>query len=434
MKRLKILISAHELSPYLGSECAIGWNIVTRLGKYHDITVVHAETNQTGTNNYSKNINRYISKNGQIIGVEFISVAQPWINKVAIKLNQIISNNSIIGFPPLFHFVYHQWQKKVFKLVNELLINQKPDIIHHLTSINFREPGYLWKLDIPFIWGPTGGSGMLVKGFLNNLNFRNKISEVFRNFSIFYLIKFSQKIRNASQKAKMVYAFSPEDEKFFNSICAERVKILLDTGTYLNLEKLSTNRRDQKIQGVWCGHLVARKAPEILLKSLSTEALFAKKITIKIISTGPVPLELAQLSKKLNLRNIEWITDADHKKVFEIMSKSDFLIHTSYREATTAVIPEALSIGLPVICHDISGMSVAITKNCGIKIPLISPEKSIEGFAKAMLRLINHPDELLKLKAGALNRANELSWNCMSKTIANNYLEINLKNKTIKND
>lgn len=41
-KQLNILISAHEMSPYQGSECAEGWNIVKRLGEYHNITVLYS--------------------------------------------------------------------------------------------------------------------------------------------------------------------------------------------------------------------------------------------------------------------------------------------------------------------------------------------------------------------------------------------------------
>jgi len=62
MKRLKILISAHELSPYQGSECAVGWNIVTRLAQYHDIVVIFAKTNQLGDADYESHIKSDIPK------------------------------------------------------------------------------------------------------------------------------------------------------------------------------------------------------------------------------------------------------------------------------------------------------------------------------------------------------------------------------------
>jgi len=32
--------------------------------------------------------------------------------------------------------------------------------------VGFREPGYLWQLNIPFVWGPIGGMGYFPTRFL----------------------------------------------------------------------------------------------------------------------------------------------------------------------------------------------------------------------------------------------------------------------------
>jgi len=66
-------------------------------------------------------------------------------------------------------------------------------------------------------------------------------------------------------------------------------------------------------------------------------------------------------------------------------------------------------------------MGIAINETCGIKVPLISPEKSVQGFNDAMTSLILKHDLLARLKKGALNRAEELSWDNMAKTIAYDY-------------
>ena len=36
--------------------------------------------------------------------------------------------------------------------------NKHFDLIHFVGPIGYREPGYLWKLGIPYLWGPIGGS------------------------------------------------------------------------------------------------------------------------------------------------------------------------------------------------------------------------------------------------------------------------------------
>jgi glycosyltransferase involved in cell wall biosynthesis len=113
------------------------------------------------------------------------------------------------------------------------------------------------------------------------------------------------------------------------------------------------------------------------------------------------------------------------------MISSDVLVHTSYREATSNVIPEALSCGLPVICHDISGMAIAVTQECGIKVPLESHEKSVLGFRQALRELLptsqnlnTTSPHLAALKSGSLHRATDLSWDHFANRLALDYARI----------
>ena len=47
---------------------------------------------------------------------------------------------------------------EVYKFVKGREFNFEIDLIHQLTSISFREPGFLWRLDKPFVWGPISGN------------------------------------------------------------------------------------------------------------------------------------------------------------------------------------------------------------------------------------------------------------------------------------
>ena len=40
------------------------------------------------------------------------------------------------------------------------------DLVHQVNFMTFREPGYLWTLDAPFVWGPWGGGAELPLAFL----------------------------------------------------------------------------------------------------------------------------------------------------------------------------------------------------------------------------------------------------------------------------
>ncbi|HZW39128.1 MAG TPA: glycosyltransferase family 4 protein [Ignavibacteriaceae bacterium] len=425
--RLNILVSAHELNPYGGSECAEGWNVVTRLGKYHNITVLYASGSQFDPFSYENAIKDYFTKNKNTGNINFIAIPQTRLTSLISYLNKKITGNiSSTGNPFLYYLGYSLWEKKAYAVAKELCSKSKFDIIHHLTSISFREPGYLWKLDIPFVWGPTGGLSRLPFQFYKYLGYKAYSKEFIRN-SINHIQFFSHyRIRKALQNSSLIYTFSKEDELLFSKRSWKKPKILLDAATYSSLKnRAANNNKCLPLKAVWCGELIQRKSLDIILYAINSAPELKDKIVLKVIGAGPLEQYYKSLTETLELgNNVEWIGKVDRNVVFDIMNDSDLLVHSSYREATSHVVPEALSHGLPVVCHDINGMSIAVTNECGIKIPLTSPEKSIEGFKEALIKLANNHVELNRLKIGAIKRAKELSWDKMVETIARDYITI----------
>jgi len=433
-KRLNILISAHELNPYGGSECAEGWNVVTGLAKYHNITVLHASGSQFNAHSYEDAINDYFSKNENIYNINFISIGQTKFTKLLSTINKRInSHRGSIGSPFLYYYGYSLWQKKAYLVAKDLCKKSKFDVVHHLTSISFREPGLLWKLGIPFVWGPTGGLSKIPFEFYNLIGYKAYSKEFVRNCINYIQFYSNVRINMALKRSDIIYTFSKEDKNLFFKRTGKSPKVLLDAATFIiNSEDPVPSNQSLPLNAVWCGELIKRKSLEIVLYAINSDQLLKKNIKLRIIGGGPLMQYYKLLSTELGIEEcIEWMGKVDRKTVFNTMAKSDVLIHSSYREGTAHVITESLSHGLPVICHDINGLSIAINENCGIKIPLISPKNSITGFKNALVSLINNPAELKKLKIGAINRAKELTWDKMVETISNDYFNIYQKSESL---
>lgn len=430
--RLNVLVSAHELNPYGGSECAEGWNVVTRLSKYHNITVLYASGSQFDPFSYESAIKDYFSKNKDLSNINFIAIPQTRVTTLISLINKKITRKkSSIGNPFLYYLGYSLWEKQAYTVAKELCRTSKFDIIHHLTSISFREPGLLWKLGIPFVWGPTGGLSRIPFQFYKYLGYKAYSKEFIRN-SVNHIQFFSHyRVRQALKHSSLIYTFSKEDELQFSKRSGNKPKILLDAATYCTFKvNVPDTNKYLPLKLVWCGELIQRKSLDIVLYAINSAPELKDKIILKVIGGGPLEEYYKTLSETLGFVNcIEWLGKVDRQVVFDIMNESDLLVHSSYREATSHVIPEALSHGLPVVCHDINGMSIAVTNECGIKIPLISPEKSIEGFKEALIKLVNNHVELNRLKIGAIKRSKELSWDKMVETIANDYINIYNRNK-----
>ncbi len=426
MNRLNILISTHELSPYLGSECAVGWNIVTRLGKYHNITVLYAKSNQFGTQNYFEHVKNYIENYGEITGVKFIEISQPKSTVFISKINSFISKNHSIGFPPLYFLGYRLWQNKAYKVAVNLLAKEKFDIIHHLTSISFREPGSLWKINIPFIWGPCSGISNIPFSYLRENSFTGILIDFSRYINNNIIKTYSIKIHKVVKTSSLIYCVSKSDFHYFDKLGHKNIKLMIETGTNVQENAVIIEKRNI-IKILWIGRIDFYKGLHIFLQSLLKLSIDEYLINVEIVGEGPLKSKYEKFLINYNLPFIKFIGILSQKEVFERLAQdTDILVHTSFKEGTPHVILEALSCGVPVICHDAFGMTTAIDDKSGIKIPLSSPNISIDGFKNAILHLINHPEELQRLKEGAINRAKELSWDSMTKKIAEDYNSIAL--------
>lgn len=186
MKKINVIISAHEFSPFQGSECSVGWNIVSNLAKNKKLTlfVLYASGPASEPNRYKNHIKEYQLNNQLPSNLILTPVNQPKLTLIIYKINmKLFSKMGSIGFQVLHYLGYSIWQKHALKAAKKIVKANHIDIVHNLTQISFREPGYLWKVKIPFVWGPVSGTFSVPASFLKELPIKARIKEGIRNIS-----------------------------------------------------------------------------------------------------------------------------------------------------------------------------------------------------------------------------------------------------------
>jgi len=63
---------------------------------------------------------------------------------------------------------YLTWTQQSLEIARALTAQQSFDIAHHVTYSSWRVPSPLWRLDLPFIWGPVGGAAEYPSHLLEN--------------------------------------------------------------------------------------------------------------------------------------------------------------------------------------------------------------------------------------------------------------------------
>jgi len=422
-ERLRVLISAHEFSPYQGSECTIGWQVPLLMANFHDVTVLCASGPPQNPDKYRNDLSRYLEENGPIPpGLEVVFVGQPATTLWCARLNKLFFNISDgVGYRPLFYLGYNAWQRATLKKALELGASNF-DLVHQLVPLSFRCPGYLWKLNVPFFWGPIGGMYKVPGTFPKWISMRFYLSEVFRSVCNKLQSRLSMSVRGAAQKAILIWTVTDDERRMVNRIAGNKGVLMIETASRPEVSGYVRQYDGQRpLRICWSGHHIALKALPLLLYAL---ALLPEPqmVVLDIFGNGSETQGWRKLAVELGLKKfINWHGWLKHDEAIRKMSQADVLVHTSIREGTPNVVLEALSWGIPVICHDICGMAIAVDDTCGIKIPFVNPDRSIEEIRRAIKSILDNQELIEKLSEGALHRSAMLTWDAKVRQMAETY-------------
>lgn len=407
MKRLKVLISAYTCSPYKGSEPGVGWNFVYGISKYHEVHVI------VERKKWKKDIEKFIKENpGLEKNIKFYFIKK--------KRNKFLRKI----WPPSYYWFYKRWQKEAFKLAVELNKKENFDLTHHLTMVGFREPGYLWQINSPFVWGPIGGLEITPWRFLTSMGLKGFIYFAGRNILNLLQKKTLKRPKNAAQrKRNMLIAATPGNANEIEKLWGKRSQIICEVGQVNQSKtfKLS-HRKTNMLRIVWSGVHEPHKNLGLLLKALSKSKA---EYELHIMGKGTETRKWKKLSVKLGISNkCKWHGWLEREKSFSVFNESHLFCITSLKDLTSTVTLEALSFGLPIICLDHCGFSEVVNESCGVKIPLTTPRQVIVDFSNAIERLYYDEELRFTLAKGAIKRANDFSWEKKIEEINNIYFSL----------
>lgn len=392
-KRLKILVSCYACSPYRGSEPGMGWSFVSGLSKHHDVFVI------TEKEKWEQDISKAL-KEFNITNVKFHFIQK----KRGRTLRKI--------WPPSYYWFYKMWQKKAYSLAKQLDENENFDIIHQLNMVGYREPGFLWKINKPFVWGPIGGTQNVPWHLFKVFSLYGKLFYGGRNIINSMQKHFLKRPKLVAKKRQSaLIAATPDIKNDIKKLWHRNSEILTEVGTsnFLNIKPVDRNL-NETFKIVWSGQHTPGKALNVLLKSLSM-LNDEVKWQLDVLGVGKETQSWKQLSKMLGISNYcKWHGWIPKNEAIDTMKNAHVLCITSLKDLTSTVTIEAISLGLPIICLDHCGFAHVVNSSCGIKINMVSLNAIHIGFKNALETLYFNEEYRKKLAHGAIERAKDFSW------------------------
>ena len=410
-KKLKILVSAYACAPNKGSEPGMGWNFVMGLSNFHELHVIVEKRK------WEQPILEYLKVYPELkanISFYFIDKKR---NK---RLRKI--------WPPSYYWFYKKWQKEAYKLACQLDQKEKFDLIHQLNMVGYREPGYLWKINKPFVWGPIGGLENSPWQFLLSLGLKGFLFYAARNVINLWQRNFLTRPKLAvKRKNSAVIAATPDNRFLIKKLWGKDSTIISEVGQELNkFTKINIREKSEALKIIWSGQHTAGKNLQLLLKALKYVNF---NFQLHVLGQGGMTDIWKILANRLGIqKQIIWHGWLEKSNALKVLSNGHVFCITSIKDLTSTVSLEALSFGLPIICLDHCGFSHVVNDSCGIKINVSTPNKAANDFTVALDKI--YADENLRqsFSEGAFLKAKDFSWESKISRLNTIYNEL-LKNQ-----
>ncbi len=406
-RRPRLLMMAYCCSPYHGSEPGVGWNFAVQAARHCDTWVICEQ------HKFMPHIRRYLDAHGEVPGLRFVFVPERAWAAAAWRI------------PGMGYLSYNLWQRRALRAARRLHAQVRFDLVHHVNILGFREPGYLWKLGVPFIWGPVGGTQNYPLRFLGEAGPRGALAEAARTVANQIQLRISRRVRRASREAAVMMAANSTVQHDFARIHGITPNLMSDIGvTEITGSPRSYTAKPDCLKILWCGALEPWKALSLLIKALA-RLPEGVRYELRVVGDGPMRSRYQRLARRLGVdRHTTWLGSMPHSEVVRQYDWADVFAFTSLRDTTGTVVLESLGAALPVICLDHQGAHDMVTEQCGVKIPVTTPGEVVRRLSETITSLADDPDRLELLSRGAFERAHEYLWSRRGERIAEIYRQV----------
>lgn len=412
---MNVCLSVFECNPLRGSDSYVGWSYVINAATYNNVYALTRTANKADIESYCDTNRVDLSR------IHFIYVEQS-----KLFTEKIYKLNRYFGFLGS----YFVWQKAAYKAAQKLSNDVQIDICHHVSIADFRCAGELWKLNVPFIFGPVGGGQETPECFSEYVKNHWK-SEIFRRY-MNRITTMMPSYRKALKCASIVYSSNDETSKCIKRRMSQSEQKKLCQMTELCIDKSYLDEREKILKEkkdvvhiIVSGRLIYRKGIQVLLEAVS-KMNATNAYQVDIYGDGDQGTFLKDYVKKNRLEKVVTF----HGKIpFDEMQnaykKADIYVLPSLRESTGTAVFEALANKLPVVTFNQNGAKYIVENDAGILVDLNSKKQVLNDLAKALDTLVDD-FELRKIygECGFNKLKNSYTWDKRAERMARVYEDI----------
>lgn len=387
---MDFLVSAYGCEPNKGSEPGIGWQWCMQLARFGEVHIITRSNNK-------ENIDT---------GLSYLA------KDVRNKLHFYYYDTSKIirsikkGDHNLYPY-YFWWQIGAYRLAKKICKTNKFDYCFALTFGSIWMPTFMYKLPIPFVWGPIGGGEAVPDEYLELMGKKSSILQRFRKIMI-KTARFNPLVISPIKKAKYVIARTEDTAKLVPCKYSNKVKVCLETAIDLSeiiaKDYNEEEKSDKKCRLIYTGRLIKLKGLDLVFIAIS-KCRCKNQIEFVLVGEGDQRNHLKSLAETLDIGdNVTFLGKKSRSELLQILREGDIYIFPSFKEGGSWALMEAMGCALPVICLDTSGMHIITDEKSAIRISVGDSNNTVERYKNAIEKLVNDVQLRQQMGIHARNR------------------------------
>jgi glycosyltransferase involved in cell wall biosynthesis len=218
--------------------------------------------------------------------------------------------------------------------------------------------------------------------------------------------------------ADFLIACSPLAAQSYQTAGYPRARIfVLPLGAEIDHGLVASVGAHERCRFVFLGALTSAKGVELLLDAFE---LFGLKTSASLSLIGRCGD--AVLLKRINaMSGVEYLGAVSAEMVFQALREYDCLVMPSLRDGFGMVVPEAMSVGLPVIVSQSAGAACIVSDYPDAGKIVVA---SVESIGRAMVEVTNDRGWLLRGSVAARAAARAYSWSNYAQSARGIFLSI----------
>jgi glycosyltransferase involved in cell wall biosynthesis len=389
---MKVLISAIACNPYQGSESYFGWAAVKCLARDHELWVI-----TTGRNRPDLERAQAEGLIPPTVRFAYAGKYQDW------HPNRLLAR--IQGWKE-----YIAFSRDSLAVAADLHRRESFDLVQHLTYSTWRVASPMWKLGIPFVFGPIGGNEKFPLRIFPVLSMTGAAFEFARNFSNI-VSRFLPSVRQSLCQARHVFVSTPETLQLVTDVrgCKNGLS-MLSPGFYSQAKAaefsryISSRSHDGILRIYAAGNLGGHKCIAIAFKALALVKQRGISFRYHLGASGPEIPHLKKMAARLGLtEEVLFGGTMSREDYQQELGRTHIYLLPSMRESVGLTMMESMLAGCVPIVADCGGPKAIVTEDCGYKVPVSTIEKMAEEIA-AIILVIDRNRRILSEKGPEASR------------------------------